>query len=74
MYSQDKKIYNTGIYVKGSTSNEFEVDYYKKLLDIQKPMKIMISTNINSMKKIMIDMKMMKIKEEEDEEEEDNCD
>jgi hypothetical protein len=29
----------------------------------------MISTNINSMKKIMIDMKMMKIEEEEEKEE-----
>jgi len=38
-------------------------------VDIQKPIKIMISSNINSMKKIMIDMKMMKIEEEEENEE-----
>jgi hypothetical protein len=29
MYSQGKKTYNSGICVKGSTSNEFKVDYYK---------------------------------------------
>jgi hypothetical protein len=37
---------------------------YWELVNIQKPMKIMISTNINSIKKIMIDIKMMKIEEE----------
>jgi hypothetical protein len=26
--------YNSGVYVKESTSNEFEVDYYKKLEEV----------------------------------------
>jgi hypothetical protein len=29
-YGQDKKTYNNGVCVKGSTSNEFEVDCYRK--------------------------------------------
>jgi hypothetical protein len=33
-YSQGKKIYNSGIYVKRSICNEFEVDYYEKLEDV----------------------------------------
>jgi hypothetical protein len=30
-YGQGRKTNNSGVYVKGSTSNEFEVDYYGKL-------------------------------------------
>jgi hypothetical protein len=30
-YGQGKKTFNNGVCVKGSTSNEFKVDYYKKL-------------------------------------------
>jgi hypothetical protein len=30
-YGQGRMIYNNGVCVKGSTSNEFEVDYYEKL-------------------------------------------
>ena len=30
-YGQGRKTYNIRVYVKGSTSNEFEIDYYKKL-------------------------------------------
>jgi hypothetical protein len=33
-YGQDRKIYNIGVCVKGSTFNEFEVDYYKKLEEV----------------------------------------
>jgi len=33
-YSQGKKTYNSGIYVKRSICNEFEVDYYEKLEDV----------------------------------------
>ena len=31
---QGRKIYNSKVCVKGSTSNEFEVDYYSKLKDV----------------------------------------
>jgi len=30
-YEQGRKTYNNRVCVKGSTSNEFEVDYYEKL-------------------------------------------
>jgi len=30
-YGNGKKSYNSGVYIKRSTSNEFEVDYYAKL-------------------------------------------
>jgi hypothetical protein len=33
-YGQGRKTYNSGVYVKRSTSNEFEVDYYEKLEEI----------------------------------------
>ena len=33
-YSHDRKTYNCGVYVNQSTSNEFEVDYYKKLEEV----------------------------------------
>jgi len=33
-YSQGKKTYNSGIYVKRSICNEFEVNYYEKLEDV----------------------------------------
>jgi hypothetical protein len=33
-YWQCRKTYNNGVYVKGSTSSEFEVDYYRKLKEI----------------------------------------
>jgi hypothetical protein len=29
-YGHGKKTYNNGVSVKGSTSNEFEVHYYRK--------------------------------------------
>jgi hypothetical protein len=29
-YGQGKKTYNSGVYVKGSTSNESKVHYYRK--------------------------------------------
>jgi hypothetical protein len=35
-YGQGRKIYNNGVCVKGSTSNEYEVDYYKKLEEVIK--------------------------------------
>jgi hypothetical protein len=33
-YGQGRKTYNSGVCVKGSTSNEFEVDYYEKLEEV----------------------------------------
>ena len=33
-YEHDKKIYNRVVYVKGSISNESEVDYWKKLEEV----------------------------------------
>jgi len=33
-YGDRRKIYNNGVYVKGSTSSEFEVDYYGKLEEV----------------------------------------
>jgi hypothetical protein len=33
-YEQGRKAYNSGVGVKGSTFNEFEVDYYGKLEEI----------------------------------------
>jgi hypothetical protein len=33
-YGRGRKTYNNGVYVKGSTSNEFEVDYYEKLKEL----------------------------------------
>jgi len=33
-YGQGRKTYNSGVYVKGSTFNEFEVDYYRKSEDV----------------------------------------
>ena len=30
-YGHSRKTYNNEVYVKGSTSNKFEVDYYEKL-------------------------------------------
>jgi hypothetical protein len=33
-YRQGRKTYNNWVYVKGSTSSEFEVDYYRKLKEI----------------------------------------
>jgi hypothetical protein len=35
-YGQGRKTYNNKVCVKGSTSNEFEVDYYRKLEDVIK--------------------------------------
>ena len=32
-YGLGRKIYNNGVYVKGSTSNSIEVDYYENLED-----------------------------------------
>jgi hypothetical protein len=33
-YGQGRKTYNSEVCVKGSTSNEFEVDYYEKLEEV----------------------------------------
>jgi hypothetical protein len=33
-YEPGRKIYNNGVYVKGSNSSEFEVDYYGKLEEV----------------------------------------
>jgi hypothetical protein len=33
-YDHGRKTYNSGVCVKGSTYNEFEVDYYEKLGEI----------------------------------------
>jgi len=33
-YGDRRKTYNNGVYVKGSTSSEFEVDYYGKLEEV----------------------------------------
>ena len=33
-YRYGRKIYNSGVCVKGLTSNEFEVDYYEKLKEV----------------------------------------
>jgi len=33
-YDASKKTYNSGVCVKGSTSNKFEVDYYGKLQEV----------------------------------------
>jgi DNA gyrase/topoisomerase IV subunit A len=33
-YDKGRKTYNSGVCVKRSTSNEFEVDYYKKLEEV----------------------------------------
>jgi len=33
-YDQGRKTYNSGVCVKGSTSNEFEVNYYGKLKEV----------------------------------------
>jgi hypothetical protein len=33
-YEQGRKTYNSGVCVKGSTSNEFKVDYYGKLEEV----------------------------------------
>jgi len=33
-YRQGRKTYNNEVYVKKSTSSEFEVDYYEKLKEI----------------------------------------
>jgi hypothetical protein len=33
-YGQGRKTYNSGVCVKGPTSNEFEVDYYGKLEEV----------------------------------------
>jgi hypothetical protein len=33
-YGQGRKTYNSGVCVKGSTFNEFEVDYYEKLEEV----------------------------------------
>jgi fructose-1-phosphate kinase PfkB-like protein len=33
-YGQGRKTYNNRVCVKGSISNEFEVDYYKKLEEV----------------------------------------
>ena len=35
-YGHARKTYNNGVYVKGSTGNEFEVDYYGKLKEVVK--------------------------------------
>jgi hypothetical protein len=35
-YDQGKKTYNNEVCVKGSTSNEFEVNYYGKLEEVIK--------------------------------------
>jgi len=35
-YGHGRKTYNNGVYVKGSTSSEFEVDYYGKLEEVVK--------------------------------------
>ena len=35
-YDQGRKTYNHGVCVKGSISNEFEVDYYEKLEEVIK--------------------------------------
>jgi hypothetical protein len=33
-YRQGRKTYNSGVYIKRSTSSEFEVDYYKKIKEV----------------------------------------
>lgn len=33
-YGHGRRTYNSGVYVKGSTSNKFDVDYYGKLKEI----------------------------------------
>ena len=33
-YGQGRKTYNNKVCIKGSTSNEFKVDYYNKLKDV----------------------------------------
>jgi len=33
-YGHWRKTYNNGVYIKGSTSNEFEVDYYGRLEEV----------------------------------------
>jgi hypothetical protein len=33
-YGHGRKTYNNGVYVKGSTCSEFEVDYYGKLEEV----------------------------------------
>jgi len=33
-YGQDRKTYNSGVCVKGLTSSEFKVDYYRKLEEV----------------------------------------
>ena len=33
-YGHDRKTYNSGVYVNESISNEFKVDYYKKLEEV----------------------------------------
>jgi hypothetical protein len=35
-YRHERKTYNSGICIKGSTSSEFEVDYYGKLEEVMK--------------------------------------
>jgi hypothetical protein len=35
-YSQSRKIYNSKVYIKRLISNEFEVDYYRKLEEVIK--------------------------------------
>jgi hypothetical protein len=39
---------------------------YREPIDIHKAMKMMISTNINSMKKIMMDMMMIKLEKKKE--------
>jgi len=33
-YGHGRKTYNSGVYIKGSTSSEFEVDYYGRLEEV----------------------------------------
>jgi hypothetical protein len=35
-YGHERKTYNSGVCIKGSTSSEFEVDYYSRLEEIIK--------------------------------------
>ena len=35
-YGQGRKTYNNGVCIKRSTSNKFEVDYYRKLKEVMK--------------------------------------
>ena len=39
-YKHGRKTYNNGVYIKGSTCSEFEVDYYEKLDTIDRGIRV----------------------------------